>query len=266
MSATSGKVALVPTRRRSRREPVRLSLLKTWSATGLPCFRGHGGPNADQHHRRSAPRGGPTPTTTPWTSRPGRRLLRTPGRRLSINDVSRRRATPARRRSPSPSSLSAPAGAGRRHVRHRHRRRHGARPETATTCAQSLTGQIDRRGQSAYPFDVTVNGDTAVEADETFLVNVTNVIGADRRRRPGPGHDRERRLEPVRRPVHADLRDPGQRRERCDHRQRHDRGRRRRRLRGDGREPAASTSRIRPATATRPPPTASSSSRAPRTP
>src|SRR5262249_42947174 len=34
-------------------------------------------------------------------------------------------------------------------------------------------------GQSSYSFDVTVNGDFAIEPDESFLVNVTNVSGAN---------------------------------------------------------------------------------------
>ena len=44
--------------------------------------------------------------------------------------------------------------------------------------ARSLTGQLIAEGASTYTFDVTVNGDTAVEPDETFFVDVTNVVGA----------------------------------------------------------------------------------------
>jgi uncharacterized protein (TIGR03437 family) len=44
--------------------------------------------------------------------------------------------------------------------------------------ARSLTGQIIPAGQQTYSFDVTVNGDTTVEPDEAFLVNVANVSGA----------------------------------------------------------------------------------------
>jgi uncharacterized protein len=55
--------------------------------------------------------------------------------------------------------------------------------DTATTAdndyvANSLTGQTIPEGQSSYPFSVQVNGDTVPEPDETFFVNVTNVIGA----------------------------------------------------------------------------------------
>jgi fibronectin-binding autotransporter adhesin len=45
--------------------------------------------------------------------------------------------------------------------------------------SKSLTNQIIPAGQTAYTFTVTVNGDTTVEPDETFLVNVSNVVGAN---------------------------------------------------------------------------------------
>jgi uncharacterized repeat protein (TIGR01451 family) len=41
--------------------------------------------------------------------------------------------------------------------------------------ARSLTGQTIPTGQQTYTFDVTVNGDTAIEPDETFVVNISNV-------------------------------------------------------------------------------------------
>ena len=44
--------------------------------------------------------------------------------------------------------------------------------------SKSLTGQTISFGQQTYTFDVTVNGDTLVELNETFVVNVTNVLGA----------------------------------------------------------------------------------------
>ena len=43
---------------------------------------------------------------------------------------------------------------------------------------KNLTGQTISAGNSTYLFDVTVNGDTLVEPDELFFVNVTNVAGA----------------------------------------------------------------------------------------
>jgi len=54
---------------------------------------------------------------------------------------------------------------------------------TATTAngdylARTLTSQIIPAGQTTYTFSVTVNGDVAIEPDETFFVNVTNVTGA----------------------------------------------------------------------------------------
>ncbi len=45
--------------------------------------------------------------------------------------------------------------------------------------SKSLTNQTIASGNTTYSFPVTVNGDTLVEADETFFINVTNVAGAD---------------------------------------------------------------------------------------
>src|SRR6185436_4721208 len=44
--------------------------------------------------------------------------------------------------------------------------------------AQSLTSQTIAAGNTTYTFDVTVNGDTVVEANETFFVNLSNVSNA----------------------------------------------------------------------------------------
>ncbi|WP_282756177.1 DUF4347 domain-containing protein, partial [Desulfuromonas thiophila] len=44
--------------------------------------------------------------------------------------------------------------------------------------AKSLTGQTIAAGNSSYTFEVTINGDTDIESNETFFVNLTNVIGA----------------------------------------------------------------------------------------
>lgn len=44
--------------------------------------------------------------------------------------------------------------------------------------AKSLTAQTIPAGSSTYTFDVLVNGDIVSESNETFFVNVTNVIGA----------------------------------------------------------------------------------------
>jgi predicted extracellular nuclease len=45
--------------------------------------------------------------------------------------------------------------------------------------AKTLLSQTIPGGSSTYIFDVTVNGDTNFEPNETFLVNVTNVLGAN---------------------------------------------------------------------------------------
>ncbi|MBC8029472.1 MAG: lamin tail domain-containing protein [Pyrinomonadaceae bacterium] len=44
--------------------------------------------------------------------------------------------------------------------------------------AKTLTSQVIPAGQQTYTFTVNVNGDTAVELNETFFVNVTNASGA----------------------------------------------------------------------------------------
>src|SRR6185295_4237674 len=55
--------------------------------------------------------------------------------------------------------------------------------DTATTgdndyVADSLVAQTIMPGNTTYTFEVTVNGDTTVEPDETFFVNLSNVTGA----------------------------------------------------------------------------------------
>jgi predicted extracellular nuclease len=55
---------------------------------------------------------------------------------------------------------------------------------TATTAdhdyvAKSLTGQTIPENATSYGFDVTVNGDTSFEPNETFFVNISNVTGAN---------------------------------------------------------------------------------------
>jgi uncharacterized protein len=44
--------------------------------------------------------------------------------------------------------------------------------------ATGATAVTIPEGETSYTFDVTVNGDTAIEPDETFLIDVTNVTGA----------------------------------------------------------------------------------------
>jgi len=45
--------------------------------------------------------------------------------------------------------------------------------------AKSLANQVIPAGQQSYTFNVNINGDTTVENDETFTVNLTNVVGAN---------------------------------------------------------------------------------------
>ena len=58
--------------------------------------------------------------------------------------------------------------------------------------ARSLTGQTIPAGQTTYTFNVTVNGDTLVEPNETFFVNISNVsANAGIVDGQGQGHDSE---------------------------------------------------------------------------
>lgn len=99
------------------------------------------------------------------------------GTTLSINDVTQIEGDSATTTFAFTVSLSAPAPVG------------GVTFDiatadgTATTAnndyvANTLTGQTIASGSSTYAFNVTVNGDTTVEPNETFFVNVTNVTGA----------------------------------------------------------------------------------------
>lgn len=99
------------------------------------------------------------------------------GLTLSINDVSANEGNSGTTSFDFTVSLSAPAGAG------------GVTFDIATAdnsattadsdyVANSLTGQTIPAASSTYNFSVLVNGDTTVEPDETFFVNVTNVTGA----------------------------------------------------------------------------------------
>src|SRR5207248_9395620 len=96
---------------------------------------------------------------------------------LSINDVSKNEGNSGTTTFTFTVSLSTPAQAG------------GVTFDIATQdgtakvsgndyVAKSLAGQTIAAGDQTYTFDVTVNGDTLVEPDETFNVNVTNVSGA----------------------------------------------------------------------------------------
>ena len=45
--------------------------------------------------------------------------------------------------------------------------------------ALSLTGQLIAGGDTTYAFTVAINGDTAIEPNESFFVEVTNIVGAN---------------------------------------------------------------------------------------
>ena len=100
----------------------------------------------------------------------------TPG--LSINDVAVTEGNAGTVNAVFTVSLNIPAGPG------------GVTFDIATAdnsatvanndyVGNSLTGQTIAAGNSSYQFTVVVNGDTTVEPNETFFVNVTNVVGAN---------------------------------------------------------------------------------------
>ncbi|MDQ3685993.1 MAG: lamin tail domain-containing protein, partial [Acidobacteriota bacterium] len=98
------------------------------------------------------------------------------GTTLSINDVTVAEGNSGATVATFTVSLSQPAGAG------------GVTFDIATQDytateadndyePQTLTGQTIIQGSQTYTFSVTVNGDTKTELNESFFVNVTNVIG-----------------------------------------------------------------------------------------
>ena len=95
---------------------------------------------------------------------------------LSINDVSLNEGNSGTTSFDFTVSLSSPAGAGG--VTFDVETADGAATAPGDYTAKSLTSQTIAQGSSAYTFTVLVNGDTTVEPDETFFVNVTNVTGA----------------------------------------------------------------------------------------
>jgi uncharacterized protein len=95
---------------------------------------------------------------------------------LSVNDVSHNEGNAGTTTYSFMVSLSQPAGAGG--VTFDIATADGTASSASDYVARSLTGQTIAQGQSSYQFDVTVNGDTTFEPNETFFVNVTNVTGA----------------------------------------------------------------------------------------
>ncbi|HEY3041514.1 MAG TPA: lamin tail domain-containing protein [Pyrinomonadaceae bacterium] len=113
-------------------------------------------------------------------------LVQAPLPGLSINEVAANEGDGATTTFSFTVSLSAPApGAGVRFDI-------GTQDNTATATSgdyvsRSLTNQTIPSGQQTYTFDVTVNGDTLVESNEIFFVNVTNVTSAAVSDRQGQG-------------------------------------------------------------------------------
>lgn len=98
------------------------------------------------------------------------------GLMLSIDDVSQAEPDSGTTTFTFTVSLSAPAPAGG--VGFDIATADGTATAPSDYIARSLTGQSIVAGSSTYTFDVTVNGDTALEPDETFFVRVANVTGA----------------------------------------------------------------------------------------
>jgi uncharacterized repeat protein (TIGR01451 family) len=95
---------------------------------------------------------------------------------LTVNDVSLNEGNAGTTTFTFTVSLSAPAPAGGVTFDIATANSTAAAPGDYT--AKSLTSQTIPAGSSTYTFDVLVNGDTTPESNETFLVNVTNVVNA----------------------------------------------------------------------------------------
>ncbi|MBN2385539.1 MAG: sortase [Anaerolineales bacterium] len=96
---------------------------------------------------------------------------------LSIDDVSANEGDGGSTTFAFSVSLSSPAPAGG--VTFDLATQDNTAQAPADYSAVSLTGQAIPAGSSTYAFHVTVLGDTTYENDETFFVNVTNVVGAN---------------------------------------------------------------------------------------
>jgi predicted extracellular nuclease len=121
---------------------------------------------------------------------------------LSINDVTVTEGNSGTTTATFTVSLSAPAPAGGVTFNI------ATQDNTATVAdsdyvARSLVGQSISAGATTFPFDVTVNGDTNVELNETFFVNVTNVIGTNVTVADGQGVGTITNDDVVLTPIHA---------------------------------------------------------------
>jgi hypothetical protein len=97
--------------------------------------------------------------------------------RLAVNDVVANEGDAGTTSFTFTVSLSAPAGPGG--VTFDIATADGTATSPSDLTASSLTGQTIPAGSSTYTFTVLVSGDTIIEADEIFFVNVTNVTGAN---------------------------------------------------------------------------------------
>ena len=95
---------------------------------------------------------------------------------LSINDVSHAEGDTGTTTFDFTVSLSLPALAGGVTFDIATANNTATEPDDYT--AKSLTSQTIPEGSSTYSFSVLANGDSTIEANESFLVNVTNVTGA----------------------------------------------------------------------------------------
>ncbi|GAA4424744.1 beta strand repeat-containing protein [Acidovorax lacteus] len=95
---------------------------------------------------------------------------------LAINDVSANEGNAGTTSFTFTVSLSAPAGPGG--VTFDIATANGTATAGVDYVAQSLTGQTIPPGSTTYTFTVQVNGDALNEPNETFFVNVTNVVNA----------------------------------------------------------------------------------------
>ena len=95
---------------------------------------------------------------------------------LTINDVTANEGNAGITNFTFTVSLSAPAGPGG--VSFDIATANGTAIAGSDYVARSLTSQTIPAASSTYSFTVQVNGDTLIEAAETFVVNVTNLTGA----------------------------------------------------------------------------------------
>lgn len=95
---------------------------------------------------------------------------------LTIDDVSLNEGSAGTTTFTFTVSLSAPAGTGG--VSFDIATADGTASAPSDYTAKVLTNQLIPEGSTSYTFDVAVNGDYASEANETFFVNVTNIVNA----------------------------------------------------------------------------------------